>query len=87
MYTCTPVHLYTCTPAYCTHVHPQVANHLYTNAKVIGGHEVALQFLEDNKEDFKIRRTRYCLPCTVHFILALYTKGCLFATHTSFLVS
>lgn len=36
----------------------QVANHLYTNAKVIGGHEVALQFLEDNKEDFKIRRTR-----------------------------
>ena len=54
----------------------QVANHLYTNAKVIGGHEVALQFLENNKEDFKIRRTRYCLPCTVHVTLTLYSVHC-----------
>jgi len=36
----------------------QVANHLYCGAKVVGGHEPALKFLEDNKADFKIRRTK-----------------------------
>lgn len=35
----------------------QIANHLYVGGKVIAGHEQALQFLEKNKEDFKIRRT------------------------------
>ena len=35
----------------------QVANHLYCGAKVVGGHELALQFLEQNKQDFKIRKT------------------------------
>ena len=35
----------------------QIANHLYCGAKVIGGHEEALQFLEQNKADFKIRKT------------------------------
>jgi len=35
----------------------QVANHLYCGAKVVGGHELALQFLENNKKDFKIRKT------------------------------
>jgi len=35
----------------------QVANHLYCGAKVVGGHELALQFLEQNKKDFKIRKT------------------------------
>ena len=35
----------------------QVANHLYSGAKVVGGHELALQFLEQNKADFKIRKT------------------------------
>ena len=35
----------------------QVANHLYCGAKVIGGHTEALKFLEQNKSDFKIRRT------------------------------
>ena len=36
----------------------QVANHLYCGAKVVGGHEPALKFLEDNKMDFKIRKTK-----------------------------
>jgi len=36
----------------------QIANHLYCGAKVIGGHEPALEFLEKNKADFKIRRTK-----------------------------
>lgn len=36
----------------------QVANHLYCGAKVVGGHEPALKFLEDNKTDFKIRKTK-----------------------------
>ena len=35
----------------------QVANHLYCGAKVIGGHTEALKFLEQNKADFKIRRS------------------------------
>lgn len=35
----------------------QIANHLYCGAKVIGGHEEALQFLEQNKADFKIRKS------------------------------
>ena len=35
----------------------QVANHLYCGAKVVGGHEMALRFLESNKADFKLRRT------------------------------
>ena len=35
----------------------QVDNHLYCGAKVVGGHELALQFLEQNKADFKIRKT------------------------------
>jgi len=36
----------------------QVANHLYCGAKVVGGHEKALEFLETNKKDFKIRSTK-----------------------------
>ena len=40
------------------HIHEQVANHLYCGAKVVGGHEPALKFLEENKADFKIRRTK-----------------------------
>lgn len=40
------------------HTRDQVANHLYCGAKVVGGHEPALKFLEDNKSDFKIRRTK-----------------------------
>lgn len=36
----------------------QVANHLYCGAKVVGGHEQALQFLEQNYADFGIRRTK-----------------------------
>ena len=35
----------------------QVANHLFCGAKVIGGHTEALKFLEQNKADFKIRKT------------------------------
>ena len=35
----------------------QVANHLYCGAKVVAGHTVALNFLEQNKADFKIRKT------------------------------
>ena len=35
-----------------------MANHLYCGAKVVGGHESALKFLEENKADFKIRRTK-----------------------------
>ena len=35
----------------------QVANHLHCGAKVVGGHELVLQFLEQNKADFKIRST------------------------------
>ena len=34
----------------------QVANHLYCGAKVLGGHKLALNFIEENKSDFKIRR-------------------------------
>jgi len=34
----------------------QIANHLYTGAKVVGGHELALQFLEQNKSDFKLKK-------------------------------
>jgi len=36
----------------------QIANHLYCGAKVVGGHEKCLQFLETNKSDFKIKGTR-----------------------------
>jgi hypothetical protein len=36
----------------------QVANHLYCGAKVVGGHEEALSFLEKNKDDFKIRKIK-----------------------------
>lgn len=36
----------------------KVANHLYCGAKVIGGHDKALEFLETNKKDFKIRATK-----------------------------
>merc|ERR1719397_251993 len=35
----------------------QVANHLYCGAKVLGGHTLALQFIEENRKDFNIRRT------------------------------
>ena len=35
----------------------QVANHLCSTAKVVGGHVAALQFLEQNKADFNIRKT------------------------------
>ena len=35
----------------------QVANHLYCGAKVVAGHKAALNFLEENKADFKIRKT------------------------------
>ena len=34
----------------------QVANHLYCGAKVLGGHKLALNFIADNKSDFKIRK-------------------------------
>ena len=34
----------------------QVANHLYCGAKVLGGHTLALKFIEENKSDFKIRK-------------------------------
>jgi hypothetical protein len=36
----------------------QVANHLYCGAKVVGGHEEALAFLDKNKDDFKIRKIK-----------------------------
>jgi len=36
----------------------EVANHLYYGAKVIGGNVEALDFLEENKKDFHIRRTK-----------------------------
>lgn len=36
----------------------QVATYLYAGAKVIAGHEQALQFIEDNKDDVGIRRTK-----------------------------
>jgi hypothetical protein len=51
----------------------KVANHLYCGAKVVGGHQEALNFLENNKDDFKIRkfkrntrtkrRSFYCQQC------------------------
>ena len=34
-----------------------MANHLYCGAKVLGGHTLALQFIEENRKDFNIRRT------------------------------
>ena len=43
---------------YCWVLWVQVANHLYCGAKVVGGHEEALAFLEQNKDDFKIRKIR-----------------------------
>ncbi len=36
----------------------QVANHLYCGAKVVGGHQEALTFLEKNKDDFNIRKIK-----------------------------
>jgi hypothetical protein len=42
-----------------------VANHLYCGAKVVGGHQEALTFLEKNKDDFnirKIKRNAFLLP-------------------------
>lgn len=36
----------------------QVANHLYCGAKVVAGHEQAIQFIEKNYADFGIRRTK-----------------------------
>ena len=36
----------------------EVANHLYAGAKVIAGHTQALEFIEQNKKDFGIRRTK-----------------------------
>jgi hypothetical protein len=35
-----------------------VANHLYCGAKVVGGHQEALTFLEKNKDDFNIRKIK-----------------------------
>ena len=39
----------------------QVANHLYAGAKTIAGHEQALRFIEENKSDFGIRKTKRLL--------------------------
>ncbi|XP_023340412.1 malonyl-CoA-acyl carrier protein transacylase, mitochondrial [Eurytemora carolleeae] len=36
----------------------RVANHLYTGAKVVAGNEEGLQFLEQNRDDFQIRKTK-----------------------------
>jgi len=36
----------------------QVANHLYCGAKVVGGHDAALEFLDNNKQDFNIRKMK-----------------------------
>jgi len=36
----------------------RIANHLYCGGKVIGGNMEALDFIEQNKSDFKIRRTK-----------------------------
>ncbi len=35
-----------------------MANHLYCGAKVVGGHQEALTFLEKNKDDFNIRKIK-----------------------------
>ena len=36
----------------------QIANHLYAGAKVIAGHTQALDFIDQNKRDFGIRKTK-----------------------------
>merc|ERR1719369_1711181 len=36
----------------------QIANHLYCGAKVVAGHVEALEFLDKNKQDFRIRKTK-----------------------------
>jgi len=43
-----------------------VANHLYSGAKVVAGHVECLKFLEQNREDFKIRRAKW-LPVSGAF--------------------
>lgn len=48
----------------------KVANHLYCGAKVVGGHVEALNFLEKNKDDFKIRKIKR-LPVSGAFHTAL----------------
>ncbi|XP_040583412.1 probable malonyl-CoA-acyl carrier protein transacylase, mitochondrial [Lepeophtheirus salmonis] len=35
-----------------------IANYLYSQSKVIAGHKKALDFIDANKEDFKIRKTK-----------------------------
>ena len=35
-----------------------IANHLYTGSKVLAGHVEALDFIEANKKDFKIRKCK-----------------------------
>ena len=36
----------------------QIANHLYAGSKTIAGHSAALQFIEENKNDFGIRKVK-----------------------------
>ena len=44
----------------------QVANHLYNGGKVLAGHIEALEFIESNKKDFGIRKTKW-LPVSGAF--------------------
>ena len=37
---------------------PQVANFLYAGAKTLAGHDLALQFIAENKQDFGIRKVK-----------------------------
>ena len=37
----------------------QIANHLYNGGKVLAGHVEALEFIESNKKDFGIRKTKW----------------------------
>jgi len=57
----------------------QVANHLYCGAKVVGGHDAALEFLDNNKQDFNIRwpsaRILEVLLCAVvHLLLSRHQE-------------
>ncbi|KAK6184743.1 hypothetical protein SNE40_007146 [Patella caerulea] len=52
-----------------------IANYLYSDCKVIAGNEEALQFIEDNKQDFNIKRTKR-LPVSGAFHTQLMESAC-----------
>jgi len=52
----------------------QIANYLFTQVKVIGGHEAALNFIEDHAKDWNLRCKR--VPVSGAFHTPLMNEAC-----------